>query len=451
MIRHLERITVCIAGLLMAFVEPGTADGGNLLVRDVVLIDGTGSPAREGVDVLVRDGRIVRITDTRLDAGDVEVIDGRGRFLVPGLIDGHTHPFPIEESFPQYVHFGVTSIFVPGCSDCDDETLAAARARTRAPGAAAPRFFHTSQHFTMEGRHPAKTYVGSSWVDGKTIHYLDDVEEIGPLVERVTRQPIVGIKVTLEDGPTPPWVERMPQEFVDEIVVRAHAAGTKVFAHVSDDVELRMAAQAGVDHLLHFTGVDLDWERDRPMLEDFRARGLHWVTTMMLDKSFLYPVHPAWIDAVRETEFFDAELDRLMAEGAGEEATRERMRQIYGSDDVSFDTHPLLVKQSDDLRRLHEFGIPLVVGTDVGSPWIFPGYAVHEEMALLEAAGIPAPDVLVMATRNAATMVGADDEIGTLTIGKSADLLLVDRDPRVSVRNLRSIVAVYRDGVRDGP
>lgn len=443
--------TVLVVVALAALAEPSVAGGGDLLVRDVVLIDGTGGEARVGVDVLVRAGRIVRIDDERIDRRGHDVVDGRGRYLVPGLVDAHSHPFPVDRSFAQYLRFGVTSIFVPGCGNCDDQTLAAVRARTHAPGAAAPRVFHTSQHFTMEGRHPAKTYVGSSWVDGKTIHYLDDVDEIGPLVERVTRQPIVGIKVTIEDGPTPPWVERIPQEFVDEIVVRAHAAGTKVFAHVSDDVELKIAAQAGVDHLLHFTGVDLDWERDRPMLEDFRARGLHWVTTMMLDKSFLYPIRPAWIDAVRETGFFDVELDRLMAEDVGEEATRERVRQVYGSDDASFDTHPVLVKQSGDLRRLHEFGIPLVVGTDVGSPWIFPGYAVHEEMILLEAAGIPARDVLVMATRNAATMLGVADDLGTLAVGKVADMVLVERDPRVRVRNLRSIVAVYRDGIRVGP
>lgn len=444
-------LVVGIAGLIVMSAGPAAAAGGDLLVREVTLIDGTGSSAREGVDVLVREGRIARIADERIDAPGVDVVEGRGRFLVPGLIDAHTHPFPVEETFPQFVHFGVTSIFVTGCSSCDDATLAEVRTRSRIPGAAAPRFFHTSQHFTMEGRHPAKTYVSSSWVDGRTIHYLDSLEEIGPLVERVVRQPIVGIKVTLEDGPMPPPVERMPQEFVDEIVVRAHEAGTKVFAHVSDDVELQMAAQAGIDHLLHFTGVDLDFDRDRSLLEGFRERGLHWVTTMMLDKSFLYSLHPEWIDAVRRTGVFDAELERLHSDSIGGDAVRARLQQIYGSDGVTFDTIPVLVEQSDDLRRLHEFGIPLVVGTDVGSPWIFPGYAVHEEMALLEAAGIPAPDVLVMATRNAATLLGADDEIGTLVVGKIADMVLVEEDPRVTVENLRSIVAVYRDGVRVGP
>lgn len=422
------------------------AAGADLLVRDVVLVDGTGGPAREGVDVLVRDGRIARIA-TAIEDGETAVVEGHGRFLVPGLVDAHSHPFPVEETFPQYVRFGVTSILVPGCGACDDSTLTDVRTRTLRPGAAAPRFFHTSQHFSMEGRHPAKTYLSSSWVDGRSIHFLDSLEEIGPLVERVSQQPIVGIKVTIEDGPNPPFVERIPQAYLDEIVEHAHRVGTKVFAHVSDNVELGMAARAGVDHLLHFTGVDVDFERDREMLEDFRARGLHWVTTLMLDKSFLYPLRPEWIDAVRRTGAFDDELARLEASGPDEEGARARLRQIYGHDDVSFATDPILREQFEDLRRIHALGIPLVIGTDVGSPWIFPGYAVHEEMALLEDAGFAPTDLLVMATRNAARMLDAADDLGTLEVGKVADMLLLDADPRETVRNLRAIAGVYRDGV----
>lgn len=421
-----------------------------LLIQDVVLIDGSGAAAQHGVDVLVRDGRIARISKARLEEADATVVDGRGRYLVPGLIDAHSHPFPVEESFPQYIHFGVTSILVTGCGTCDDQTLSHVRTASMETGAPVPRFFHTSQHFSMEGRHPAKTYGSSNWVDGKTIHFIDSIEEIEPLVERVTRQPIVGIKLTIEDGPNPPFVERMPEEFVDEIVAQAHRAGTRVFAHVSDREELQIAAGAGVDHLLHFTGVVLDWERDLAMLEDFRERDLHWVTTLMLDKSFLYPLHPEWMEDVRRTGMFDAEIERLARMGRSHEEQGALLENLYGSDEVSFEDTPILKKQFDDLRRLHEFGIRLVIGTDVGSPYIFPGYSVHEEMQLLEDAGFTPDDVLVMATRNAAEMIGVADELGTLSVGNRADMLLLDADPRETVRNLSALAAVYRDGVAVG-
>ena len=441
--RHV--VAGCVLAVILAPAVGRAA--GDLLLREITVVDGTGGPARSGVDVLVRNGRIAAIAPERLDADGAEVVDGRGRFVVPGLFDAHTHPFPVDESFPQFVRFGVTSILVTGCGDCDDATLAAMRERTLAPGAAAPRFFHTSQHFTMAGRHPVKTYPSPKWVDGVTVHYIDSVAEIGPLVARVSRQPIVGIKLTIEEGPDPPFVERMPQEFIDEIVRQAHIAGTRVFAHVSDSEELRMAARAGVDHLLHFTGVDVDWERDGELVAELVSRDVHWVTTIMIDKAFLYPQHPEWVAAVAATGMYDAELARLAGAADDPEAVRAFAQRLYGEPAPSFATNPVLRKQFSDLKRLHEAGIRLVAGTDVGSDWIFPGYSLHEELALLAAAGFTPDELLVMATRNAAGMIGVLDDVGTLEPGKRADLLVLDADPRTDVGNLGAIAAVYRDGV----
>lgn len=415
------------------------------VIERVTLIDGTGDEARGPVDVVVRDGRIAQISDESLALAGATAMAAAGLFLVPGLIDAHTHPFPVEETFPQFIRFGVTSILVTGCSDCDDATLIASRESTMRPGAAAPRFFHTSQHFSMEGRHPEKTYPSPKWRDGETIHFIDSVEEIGPLVERVTKLPIVGLKLTIEDGPAPPIVERMPQPFVDEVVAQAHARGTPVLAHVSDMEELRMAHSAGVDHLLHFVGVDIDWSRDRPMLEELLARDVHWVTTLMIDKSFLYPLHPEWIAAVRGTGLYDAELDRLAASDPPQHQMRALIETIFGSDDATLQ-NPTIQKELADLRQLHEMGFHLVVGTDVGNRYVFPGYSVHEEMELLESGGIPPAEVLVMATQNAARLLNASDEIGTLEVGKRADMVLLRSDPRQRVSHLRAIQAVFRDG-----
>lgn len=444
-----SRSALAVVALCLSCAGPTQQTGrgaAQLLIRGVTVIDGTGADAKGPVDVLVRDGRIALVSSTPLQSEGAAVIDGDGRFLVPGLTDAHTHPFPIEQSFPQFLRYGVTSILVTGCSDCDDATLTRTREATMRPGAEAPRFFHTSQHFSMEGRHPSKTYQSPKWRDGVTIHYLESVEEIGPLVERVTRLPIVGIKLTIEEGPAPPFVERIPQRFVDEVVVQAHAHGTKVFAHVSDIEELRMAQSAGVDHLLHFTGVDIDWQKDLPVVEDLLARDVHWVTTLMIDKSLLYPLRPDWIAALREEGVFDAELDRLAASAPDASEHRGFLEMLYGSENPSFESSPVLRKQFEDLRRLHDMGFRLVVGTDIGNRYIFPGHSLHEEMELLEQGGFNASEILVMATRNAAELLGAADELGTLEVGKRADMLLLRADPRESVKNLRAIESVFRDG-----
>jgi len=91
---------------------------------------------------------------------------------------------------------------------------------------------------------------------------------------------------------------------------------------------------------------------------------------------------------------------------------------------------------------LHESGIPLVVGTD-GSP----GFGLHREMELLVEAGIPAGEVVYLATLGAARVMGLEKDTGSIEPGKRADLLLIDGDPTGNISNIRNTVVTIKDGV----
>jgi imidazolonepropionase-like amidohydrolase len=93
------------------------------------------------------------------------------------------------------------------------------------------------------------------------------------------------------------------------------------------------------------------------------------------------------------------------------------------------------------LPVLHEAGVPLLVGTD-----LWPGFGLHHEMELFVRAGIPAPDVLELATLGAARVMGRDDELGSVEPGKLADLILVDGDPTANISDIRRVVTVIKDG-----
>ncbi len=451
--RVIERVRA-VSVLLLALAGcggPGEDAGSDaelpdLVISNVTIVGGADGAVMTGMDVVIDDGRIVAIAGHDSARLTGETIDGSERFVIPGLIDAHTHPFPIERSFPQFLHYGVTSILVTGCGRCDDETLSELRAMGDDPMQAAPRVFHTSQHFTMEGRHPVKTYPSPAWVEGHTVHYLRDVAGIAAIVDRVTGHSNVGIKLTIEEGPAPPFVERIPAEFVNEVVRQAHERELPVFAHVSDIDELRIAQEAGVDHLLHFTGVVLDWSRDEELIADLVRREVHVVTTLMIDKSFLYPLNPDWIEAARNTGLFDEDLEAASTFGMPVERARQNAEFFYGSADANFDTSPVLRKQFADLLRLHESGVTLVTGTDVGNFYVLPGYSLHEEMALLEQGGIAPPDILQMATINAAEMLGAGDRLGAVEVGLHADLVILNSDPRDSVENISDIYMVLKGG-----
>ncbi|MGB5499151.1 MAG: hypothetical protein WBM77_09510, partial [Maribacter sp.] len=208
----------------------------DMLISNVNLIDGTGNTIQKEVSIGLTNGKIMAIGKGSIGMGK-EMIDGTEKYLIPGLFDCHIHTSDYKRDFPIYVHYGVTSVLVTGGSLCTDEYYAEMRQRGNQDSIPAPHVFNTSQHFSMEGRHPVKTYKGN-WVDGETVFLLKDTLQIEELVKSVSRNPIVGIKLTIEDGPHPPMVERMPQAFINKVQEEATKNGTDVFAHVSDNVEL---------------------------------------------------------------------------------------------------------------------------------------------------------------------------------------------------------------------
>ena len=418
----------------------------DLIIRATTVIDSASGSATSNVDVVVRDGVITDVSAHRPERKAVRSIDGSGKYVIPGLMDAHTHPFPVDRSFAQFIQYGVTSILITGCGLCSDERLNDLRAIGEDVQQVAPRVFHTSQHFTMEGRHPVKTYPGPNWVEGKTVFFLREMTDIKGLVDRVASHPNVGIKLTIERGPLPPFVDPMPEEFVTEVVKRAHSADIRVYAHISDSDGLKVVHQAKADHLLHFTGVNIDWDEHRALIDDLVSRDLHWVTTLMLDKSFIYPLNPDWIEDIARTGHFDVELKRLETHGISAALARRNAELVYGEPDPTFATNKVLQKQFDDLRRLHAAGIKFVTGTDVGNRYILPGYSLHEEMSLLEQGGFTPMDVLQMATINAAELVGAAHLIGSVETGKLADLVVLGSDPRKSVSNISDIDYVIKGG-----
>jgi len=98
------------------------------------------------------------------------------------------------------------------------------------------------------------------------------------------------------------------------------------------------------------------------------------------------------------------------------------------------------------VRAFHERGVRLGVGTDVGNAWITPGASFHYEMSLYSEAGIPPHDILSMATMGVAVALGLEDSIGTVEVGKVADLVVLDADPTRGIAATRTIEMVIADG-----
>jgi imidazolonepropionase-like amidohydrolase len=105
-----------------------------------------------------------------------------------------------------------------------------------------------------------------------------------------------------------------------------------------------------------------------------------------------------------------------------------------------------LATMKDNLRRVRDAGIPIAMGTDAGNPLTLRGPAVYGEMEAMQDAGLTPMQVLVAATAGGAHALGRDQDLGTLTAGKRADLLVLDADPTEDVRAFRRLRSVVRGG-----
>ena len=418
----------------------------DMVLSQVNLIDGTGASLKPLVNVYIKDNKILAIDSTGPKLGK-NVIDGKGKYLIPGLFDSHAHTSNYEEDFPRFVHFGVTSIFCLAGSKTSNEYFAAMRKMGEQDSLAAPRVFHTSQHFTMEGRHPVKTYPQGSWVEGKTVFYLRDTAQIEALVKQVSQYPIAGIKLTIEDGPTPPFVERIPQKFVTKVAKEAKKNGTTVFAHVSDNLELSMAVKAGINNIVHYTGIDLEFDRDKTLLDSIYNNNFSWVTTMMIDKSLVYALHADWATQIEKLNLFDTEEVKMLRDSSVVEEARQYTKMLadyYGVEESTLEN--IIKPYIEEMIVLSENGVNMVLGTDTGNLFIFPGYSMHEEMQMMELGGIKPLEIIKMGSHNAAKMLDILDTHGTIEEGKFADMILLDKNPLESISNTLSIIKVFKNG-----
>ena len=419
----------------------------DVAISNIDLIDGTGRPMQMGVTIGIKNGNIVKIDSAAIGEAKI-TIDGSGKYLIPGLFDCHAHTVDYKRDFPRFIHYGVTSVFITGGSLCTDEFYADMRSRGSQVSIPAPNVFHTSQHFSMDGRHPSKTYASSNWRDGETIFFLKDTVQIEQLVKQVSQHPILGIKLTIEDGPAPPFVERIPQEFINKTVKEASKYDLEVYAHVSDNTELEMAIRGGVQNIVHFTGVNIHPQDSMQMqlLKQFSKSDPSWVTTLMIDKSFLYPIHPEWFEVKEMLPEYRQMKSELTPERA-ERATFyiEFLQDEYGLEESSLAA--LMKPQVEDVQFLNELGINMVLGTDTGNDFNFSGYSIHEEMQLLEFGGMKPLDIIKMGTLNAAKMMKTDSSRGSIEVGKLADMVLLDKNPLESISNSLSINTVFKNGV----
>ncbi len=424
---------VCLSGLQLAESEPSVA------IVGATIIDGTGRPPISDAVAVMRGGRFVAVgkrSRIKIPA-DARRVDGRGKWLVPGLIDMHVH---IDEVLTPgtFVLYGVTSVRDVGSNVA---TMQALRDRA-AKGEVLPRRFWMGRNID-EG---VPSWWGAVAVKGP--------KEVPALLDAMQREGVDGVKLYVRAKP----------DVTRAVILEAHRRRLPVTAHLSNTLP-STAAEMGIDNLEHITTL-LDELRTLPGhtpdgylktfvgLESVNFRGAkteHLVRSLARHHVAVTPtltvaVLPVGGEAGAVATYGDwatvpSGWRKFWADPYWDFiATKGWTPEDYNRIPTARAKFFGLVQQ------LNRAGVQIIAGTDTPAPWVLPGAGLLAELQLLVEAGLTPSDALRAATGRAADVLRKGASVGTIRPGRFADCLLLDANPLEDIRNLRHIRSVFLGG-----
>jgi imidazolonepropionase-like amidohydrolase len=466
------KILLGIAGLLLtacAHLNPPTVALRNVTVVNV--IDGS---LRADQTVLITGNRITTVGPTTevIVSRNADVIDAAGGFLIPGLWDMHVHSVAnvaldmavhsvqaADWHFPLFLAWGVTGVrnMNDGTGDVTLELTNSIKRRLATGALHGPRFITNGP--SIDGDPPLASNAA----------VVRTAEQARAAVNKLVDSHADFIKV----------YENLSREAYFALMDQAQRRGIPVDGHVPFRVTPEEAADAGqrtFEHVLAMaagcsTTAAAERERFASVLSPRAGSpALDGLTPMTLfhheralydsrDPAACAPTIAAYLrNEVADTPNIVAYRDVVDAKEIFANTRRMRLvpevirrnwESMPGTDlyqEMQSVLRPLVALYSQNARLLNEADVLLLAGTDVGLPALIPGISLHEELELLVEAALTPLQALQTATINPARVLGQADSLGSIEVGKLADVVLLGADPLADIRNTQRIRAVVADG-----
>ena len=432
--------------LFLATATTGVQSAEVTVLRGTKVWDGTGTPAIEGADVVIRGDRIVSVgaAESQELPADATVVDCSGKTLIPGLISAHSHVGQVDgvesgagnynrdnilRQLRQYEAYGVTSIAALGLNGPLFYQLREKLHAGELPGS---DLFGADRGIGVADGAPPALAVK---VAGDQLDRPASPAAAREAVRAAKNRGADLIKIWVDDfrGSLP---VKMSPEIYAAVIDEAHQAGLRVAAHVFYLDDAKSLIEAGVDILAH--GV-----RDQPVDQEFidllKSHDVWYIATIGVDESaYIYADQPQWM---QEPFFLNALQPALRTQlGSPEWRAGILANRKLGSSRDS------VAMNQRNLAAIHQGGGKIGFGADSGAnPLRIPGFAEHRELQLICDAGISPLEALKIATSNSAVLLQLADR-GTLAPGQLADIVILDADPSQNIRNAQRINAVWHRG-----
>jgi imidazolonepropionase-like amidohydrolase len=465
--RHIffsSALRLCVAMAATTLVWSCAKHEPALAIIHVTLLDMTGAPAQRDMTVLVVKDRIAAVTPSESDdvPWSATVIDGHEKFLMPGLTDMHVHLTGAGEPdgsrkfmIPLLLANGITSVRDMGGYL---ESLVPLRHEIETGKRLGPSLIFAGPY--LDGTPPA---FQPSLVVTNEVQALDDVLDLKrrgvdfiKVQSHLSRDEYFAIALASKAEHIP-FVGHVPDRVT---AAEASAAGQRSIEHLtgvlracsSDEPKLlreEFAAASGKEKLVSSSTRQLDWnaellrtfseEQAHTLLAEFVANNTWQTPTLIVLQQDAYPAQNlANLPDPRMKYIPRAVLERWK-QVAAQQAAAATPREYALA-------HDLMDKSEQVVRKMQEAGVKILAGTDTAAPFVYPGFSLHEELALLVDAGLTPMQALRSATSSAAAFMGKSATQGTVEKGKVADLLLLDANPLADIHNTTKIAAVVVRG-----
>ena len=441
--------------LLMA-EQPPLPQPAALAITHVTVIDTAGGPALPDITVVLAGGRITAIAAKGRVPKGVPAIDGRGKFLIPGLWDMHVH-LDYTDYLPLFVANGVTGVRVMWGK---------------------PEYKDWQKQIDSGQLIGPRMFVGSAIVDGPKPYWPASVSVSS---EAEARQAVIDAKKSGADFVK--VYQFLPRDLYLDIADESKKQGIPFEGHVPISVTAEEASRAGQKSFEHLVGVlpavstrsgELFEAAQQDLADGMKTRQRFWGK------------HSAKLRDEMLAGYSEEKAAALSAElkrnGTWQCPTLTLLHMFGYGDDPAFLADPRMkymppaIKSYWDPSRVdgkrtpedfaymkREFqkdlevvgamqraGVGILAGTDTQNPYSFYGFSLHDELGFLSQAGLTPMQALQAATVNPARFFGVEKDFGTVERGKVADLVLLNANPLEKISNTQKIFAVvYRGKLLD--
>lgn len=371
--------------------------------------------------------------------GDAVIIDGQGKYLMPGLTDMHTHILMSKNDLLLYIANGVTSV----------RNMAGIKEFTLNP------VMNIKNHIDLKNKIKEGRLLGPTiYTAGQILESEDGPSFVTPLYIKAdtAEEAVKAVEITKSKGFEFVKVyNKMPLKAFEAALSKAGEYRLRVIGHVPHAADLKEVISKKqlhtIEHLSGYTNPFDGFKIPANSIDEY-AR----LTAKM--GIWNCPTIVVWQNLVPESQLEDSNKLPFM------KYTSESARKVWESNIKTFNKYVKDKKEgfnkmpSEHIEdffhmtfKLHESGAPLLLGTDSGTLNVVPGFSIHQELRNLVKSGLTPYEAIKTGTYNAALCMDKLDEYGTIEVNKRADLMLLNANPLDNVENLEKRAGVMVNGL----